>query len=62
MNEILIEYLDLGDGRYIENDIVKSKVTESTDDYLTWDQLWTGVKNDVKKIEKYLNSKKKEVK
>lgn len=51
----IIRHLDLGDGRYIENDNVKDIITENEEsEYYTWDELWAGVKNDIEKIQKYV--------
>lgn len=54
-NKTLIKYLDLEDGRYIENDKIKYNVSEDNEtEYISWDKLWTGVKNDIEKIQKYV--------
>ncbi len=52
---ILIKHLDLGDGRYIENDKVKdSSSADDETEYMSWDELWSGVKSDIKKIQRHL--------
>lgn len=53
--KVLVKYLDLGDGRYIENDKVKYKVNESGETKcLSWDELWTGIKSDIEMVQKYV--------
>lgn len=60
MTKILIKYLDLDDGRYIENDKIRHKTPNSYEsEFLSWDELWTGVKDDIEKIQNYVRSHKK---
>lgn len=54
----LIKYLDLEDGRYIENDKIKYNVSKDNDkEYISWDELWTGIKNDIEKIQNFFKNK-----
>lgn len=51
---VVIRHLDLGDGRYIENNkVIDHCHHESNEEYLTWDELWSGVKSDIDKIRSY---------
>ena len=50
----MIEYLDLDDDLYIENDEVKMKVHEGAKPQdCIWEELWTEVINALDKMEKY---------
>ena len=50
----MIEYLDLDDDLYIENDEVKMKVHEGAKPQdCTWEELWAEVINALDKMEKY---------
>lgn len=51
--KILVKHLDLGDGRYIENDKIKYVISDGVNsEYLSWDELWLGIKSDIEKIQK----------
>ena len=51
---VVIRHLDLGNGRYIENDkVIDHCDHKSAEEYLTWDELWSGVKSDIDKIRSY---------
>ena len=49
-----IEYLELDECRYIENDEFKLRPNENnTQEYCTWDEMWNMVLADIDKLEAY---------
>ena len=54
MNKPMIKYLEIDENSYIENDVIKMKLNEN---YVpkegSWDELWEGVIEIMKKIQKY---------
>lgn len=55
----LIKHLYLDDGRYIENDKIKYSLSEDNEsEYISWYELWAGVKNDIEKIQKMVVGQK----
>lgn len=49
-----IEYLELDESRYIENDEFKVKLNENdAQEYCTWDEMWDMVLADIDKLEEY---------
>ena len=50
----MIEYLDIDDRLYIENDEVKIRLIEGEQPRRgSWDEMWNGVLMAIKKIRKY---------
>ena len=54
----LIEYLNLDEFSYIENDIIKSRLNEeeTNSNFLSWDEGWERVKMIVRKVMEYENN------
>lgn len=54
----LVEYLDIDEFSYIENDKIKSKLTEDqvNQNFLSWDEGWNRVKMIIEKIRDYENN------
>lgn len=51
----LIEYLNLDEFSYIENDIIKYRLNEEqmSDQFLTWEEGWDRVRMIIKRIKEY---------
>ena len=50
----MIEYLDIDENIYIENDVVKTRLNESNgNDIGTWDDMWQGVLKIIEKAREY---------
>lgn len=51
----IIEYLELDESTYIEQDIVKSRLDENIDykNFVTHDELWNRIINNMQKIREY---------
>ena len=55
----LIKHLYLDDGRYIENNKIKYRISEDKEsEYISWEELWADVKNDIEKIQKMVVGQK----
>jgi hypothetical protein len=54
MNKPMIEYLEIDERFYIENDIIKTRINETEDrDECSWDELWEDALKIMEKIRKY---------
>ena len=56
----MIEYLEIDQNIYIENDIVKSRLNENTncEEYISHDELWGRIYKAMLKIKEYDEEKK----
>ena len=55
----MIEYLEIDENIYIENDIVKTRFMEyNGKDIGTWDDMWQGVLKIIEKVREYDEEKK----
>lgn len=54
----LVEYLDIDEFSYIENDKIKSKLTgfQAHQRFLTWDEGWERVRMIIEKVRDYENN------
>ena len=53
--KVIVEYLDIDEFSYIENDKIKSKLAEnqSTQNFLTWEDGWKRVRMIIEKVKNY---------
>lgn len=49
----MIGYLDINDRFYIENDEVKTRLSEETTDTISWDEMWDEVLEIIDAARKY---------
>ncbi|MBR5332345.1 MAG: hypothetical protein IKV32_03465 [Muribaculaceae bacterium] len=50
----MIEYLDIDENIYIENDELKMRINESNgNDIGTWDDIWDGILKIIEKVREY---------
>ena len=50
----MVDYLELDNNTYIENDVIKTRINESKDnDECSWDELWEVVLKIMGKIRRY---------
>ena len=50
----MIEYLDIDENFYIENDELKMRINESNgNDIGTWDDIWDGILKIIEKVREY---------
>lgn len=58
----LVEFLDIDEFSYIENDKIKSKLTEAQANqiFLTWDEGWERVRKIIEKVIDYENNSSKD--
>ena len=51
----MIEYLEIDENIYVENDVVKYRLNENInhENYISWDELWEGVHDAMSKIKQY---------
>lgn len=55
----MIEYLEIDENIYIENDVVKTRFMEyNGKDFGTWDDMWQGVLKIIQKAREYDEEKK----
>ena len=54
-NKPMIEFLEIDEKTYIENDVIKSRLNENITpaDYVSWDDLWESIYDAMSKIRKY---------
>lgn len=51
----VIEYLEIDENTYIENDVFKTKITENANsqEFVPWDEFWSTIYNRISKIKEY---------
>lgn len=57
-NKSLIEYLNIDEFSYIENDKIKYRLTEEqmSQQFLTWEEGWKRVRMIIERVKEYDNS------
>ena len=54
MKKPKIEYLELEEGIYIENDVIKTRLNENNaQEQCTWDEMWNRVRDAIIRIKDY---------
>ena len=48
-----IKYLDLNEDLYIEDNVLKHKLTENNDDDMSWDECWQSIIDMAQKVMNY---------
>ena len=54
-NKPMVEYLDLDENTYIENDIIKTRISEkeASETFIPWEEFWNKVYDGICKIKEY---------
>ena len=51
----MVDYLELDDNIYIENDVIKTRISENNNhpQFVPWDEFWDNIYNRMSKIKEY---------
>ena len=51
----MVDYLELDDTTYIENDVIKTRISENNNhpQFVPWDEFWDNIYNRMSKIKEY---------